>query len=158
MQSELRLDEDALLPWVTVRDALVGLPEPARTEDKADMNHWRIPGARSYEGHTGSKLDWTAKTIKAGVHGVPGGENTVIDGSGQVRYFTLRETARIQSFPDNHVFAGARIHATRQIGNAVPSRLATVVAAPLYKLICTELAAREKRKQENAGDYYIRGD
>jgi DNA (cytosine-5)-methyltransferase 1 len=39
------------------------------------MNHWTVLGARAYVGHAGSKLDWPSKTIKAGVHGVPGGEN-----------------------------------------------------------------------------------
>jgi DNA (cytosine-5)-methyltransferase 1 len=141
----LKPDEDAHLPWVTVRDALVQLPSPASCEAEAEMNHWSIPGARSYPGHTGSQMDWPAKTIKAGVHGVPGGENTVIDAAGNFRYFTLRETARIQSFPDKHVFAGARIHVTRQIGNAVPSRLAAVVATPLYTLINAELASRTRR-------------
>jgi DNA (cytosine-5)-methyltransferase 1 len=143
---QLKLDEDVFLPWVTVRDALAGLPLPASDEADAQMNHWIIPGARSYHGHTGSQMDWIGKTIKAGVHGVPGGENTLIDSSGKLRYFTLRETARIQSFPDKHIFEGARIHVTRQIGNAVPSRLAAAVATPLYTLISTELAIRARRR------------
>jgi DNA (cytosine-5)-methyltransferase 1 len=58
------------LPWVTVRDALNGLPEPSMNETGARMNHWLIPGARLYNGHMGSALDMPSKTIKAGVHGV----------------------------------------------------------------------------------------
>jgi DNA (cytosine-5)-methyltransferase 1 len=131
-----------LLPWVTVRDAISDLPVPAQREDEAELNHWVIPGARSYEGHTGSILDFPAKTIKAGVHGVPGGENMIADDSGKLRYFTLRETARVQSFPDKHVFFGARSHITRQIGNAVPCRLTAAVATQLYTLISNELAAK----------------
>jgi DNA (cytosine-5)-methyltransferase 1 len=123
------------LPWLTVRDALTDLPEPARLEDEAHMNHWVIPGAKSYAGHTGSILEWPGKTIKAGVHGVPGGENTVVDDRGKFRYFSLRETARIQTFPDNHLFFGARIHITRQIGNAVPCALAELLAKPLSKIL-----------------------
>jgi len=121
--------------WVTVRDALAGLPEPAQCDRDAWNNHWLIPGARSYKGHSGSVLDWPSKTIKAGVHGVPGGENTVVLPNGTLRYFTLREAARIQSFPDDHVFAGARIHVTRQIGNAVPVTLAQKVAQPLWEIL-----------------------
>ena len=95
---ELPWDEgDQLLPWRTVRDALSGLPNPSLSEAGAWMNHWSIPGARSYPGHSGSVLDWPSKTIKAGVHGVPGGENTVSD-NGKLRYYTLREAARIQTF------------------------------------------------------------
>jgi DNA (cytosine-5)-methyltransferase 1 len=96
------------------------------------MNHWDITGARSYRGHTASKLDWPSKTIKAGVHGVPGGENTFVDDKGRFRYYTLREAARIQTFPDSHVFCGARADITRQIGNAVPCVLAEVIAKPLH--------------------------
>ena len=128
-------EKNGKLPWRTVRDAFTGLPKPAESEKDAWMNHWRIPGAKSYPGHSGSRLDWPAKTIKAGVHGVPGGENTVIDDKGNFRYFTLRETARLQTFPDDHLFKGARIHVTRQIGNAVPCNLAAVIAKPLYDLI-----------------------
>ena len=127
-------DDDGRLPWLTVRDALQGLPEASNAEDGAWMNHWTIPGARSYPGHTGSVLDWPSKTLKAGVHGVPGGENSLQDNGG-IRYYTLREAARLQTFPDFHLFDGARLHVTRQIGNAVPQRLAAAVAAHLKKIL-----------------------
>lgn len=131
----LPLPEDgARLPWLTVRDALADLPRPASSEESAWRNHWLVPGARRYTGHGGSQLDWPSKTIKAGVHGVPGGENTVIDDTGHFRYYTLREIARIQTFPDEHDFLGARLHVTRHIGNAVPCALATAIARPLHQL------------------------
>jgi DNA (cytosine-5)-methyltransferase 1 len=124
-------EDDKLFPWVTVRDAIGDLPAPSADEESAargkDANHWSIPGARRYDGHDGSDLDWPSKTIKAGVHGVPGGENTVRDGH-RFRYYTLREAAMIQTFPRGYVFEGARIHVTRQIGNAVPPLLAKAVA------------------------------
>jgi DNA (cytosine-5)-methyltransferase 1 len=128
-------DDDGKRPWVTVRDALEELPTPAVCEADARMNHWTIPGARAYVGHAGSRLDWPAKTIKAGVHGVPGGENILIEDDGGIRYFTLRETARLQTFPNEHVFEGARLHITRQIGNAVPCDLAAAIALPLYGML-----------------------
>jgi DNA (cytosine-5)-methyltransferase 1 len=106
------------------------------------MNHWLIPGARTYAGHSGSAMDNPAKTVKAGVHGVPGGENAVVEDDGKVRYFTFRELARLQSFPDKHFFGGARIHVTRQIGNAVPPGLARAVAQPLYQLLANHFAAQ----------------
>jgi DNA (cytosine-5)-methyltransferase 1 len=129
-------------PWRTVRDAIADLPEPADQEEKAWMNHWRIPGARAYAGHSGCEMDAPAKTIKAGVHGVPGGENAVVDDDGKVRYFTFRELARLQGFPDKYFFPGARIHVTRQIGNAVPPGLARAVAQPLYQLLANHFAAQ----------------
>jgi DNA (cytosine-5)-methyltransferase 1 len=127
--------EDNKRPWVTVRDALSKLPVPSISEAASRMNHWIIPGARVYPGHDGSKLDWPAKTIKAGVHGVPGGENTLIEDSGEIRYFTLRETALLQTFPNSHVFRGARLHITRQIGNAVPCVLSAAISLPLCKVL-----------------------
>jgi DNA (cytosine-5)-methyltransferase 1 len=123
------------LPWVTVRDALKGLPSPSKDQLGSWMNHWFIDGARIYNGHSGSSLDAPSKTIKAGVHGVPGGENTLVDVNGKLRYYTLREAARLQTFPDNHFFAGARIHVTRQIGNAVPCALAATLGRALFPLI-----------------------
>lgn len=54
------------------------------------------------------------------------------DGS-QKRTVTVREAARLQSFPDGFRFAGAMNAAFRQIGNAVPPLLAQAVGASLRK-------------------------
>lgn len=115
-------------PWKTVREALAGLPDPTRDRSGAFANHLHNPGARSYPGHTGSPLDEPAKTLKAGVHGVPGGENTLAYANGEVRYFTVREAARIQTFPDEYVFQASWTESMRQIGNAVPVELAELLA------------------------------
>lgn len=116
-------------PWVTVRDALVGLPDPRKAEAAEFPNHRFQAGAKAYPGHSGSPLDLPAKTLKAGDHGVPGGENMLIQDNGQVRYFTVRESARLQSFPDGYYFRGSWTESMRQIGNAVPVSLARTVAA-----------------------------
>lgn len=116
------------LPWVTVRDAIAELPDPVREPNNGIPNHVYIPGARSYPGHTGSPLDEPAKTLKAGDHGVPGGENMIAMPDGTVRYFTVREAALIQTFPRDYVFHGSWGEVMRQLGNAVPVRLAEAVA------------------------------
>jgi DNA (cytosine-5)-methyltransferase 1 len=121
-------------PWSTVRDALAGLPDPSRDESRGDK-HWLIPGARLYTRHTGSELDWPAKTIKAGVHGVAGGENVLLLENGGHRYFTLREMARLQGFPDDYCFTGPRSRIIGQIGNAVPVELARVLGEQLKPAI-----------------------
>lgn len=113
--------------WLTTRDAIGGLPKPLATREILP-NHRFQPGARSYPGHTGSDLDEPAKALKAGDHGVPGGENMVALPNGSVRYFTVREAARLQGFPDHFVFPVSWTESMRQIGNAVPSMLAEVVA------------------------------
>jgi DNA (cytosine-5)-methyltransferase 1 len=124
-----------LLPWKTVRDAISTLPRPVLKGDDRVANHEFLPGARIYDGHTGSYIDAPSKTIKAGAHGVPGGENTVVFPSGRFRYYTMRECARIQSFPDSYLFAGSRSAITKQIGNAVPPTLARIVAESVRKTL-----------------------
>jgi DNA (cytosine-5)-methyltransferase 1 len=47
------------------------------------------------------------------------------------RYLTIRECARIQTFPDSFLFLGSAADRALQIGNAVPPRLAEVIAAEL---------------------------
>lgn len=122
--------------WRTVRDALRGLPEPVdEVEDPKFANHAGIPGARTYAGHTGSPLDLPAKTLKAGAHGVSGGENMLRRADGSVRYFTIREMARLQGLPDGYVVQGAWTRGMRQLGNAVPVDLAQSVAHRVLELL-----------------------
>ncbi len=129
---ELTLSKPTLLPYVTVRDALMGLPTPKDGKEHPEFhNHIGVAGARSYPGHTGSPIDLPAKTLKAGVHGCPGGENMILHDDGSVRYFSVREAARMQSFPDDYIFFGSRTEAMRQIGNAVPVKLASILLSKL---------------------------
>ncbi|OAH31531.1 multidrug DMT transporter [Corynebacterium stationis] len=122
--------KDHLLPWVTIREALEGLPTPQAGGTKGWLDHSYQAGAKIYPGHTGSPLDSPSKALKAGVHGVPGGENMIRFPDGSVRYFSTREAARIQTFPDRYALHGAWTEAMRQLGNAVPMKLAhTVMSA-----------------------------
>ena len=112
-----------------LRDVISGLPEPSSPEASACYHdHVFHPGAREYPGHTPMTLDQPAKTLKAGVHDVPGGEGVVRLDDGSIRYLTVRECARIQTFPDTWRFAGPRGAQMRQIGNAVPCNLGFFVA------------------------------
>ena len=53
----------------------------------------------------------------------------------QARTISVREAARLQSFPDGFVFAGAMNQAFQQIGNAVPPLMAKAIAAEIMKTI-----------------------
>ncbi|GAA3616839.1 DNA cytosine methyltransferase [Streptomyces chitinivorans] len=149
-------EERKIRPWRTLRDAIQGygtdmrLPAlPAIDLEKLDRkteqggsitDHIGWPNARIYKGHTPNELDRPAKTVKAGVHGVPGGESVVLlddrerDASAPGewrrlhRYMTVRETARVMTFPDEWHGAGPRGEKMRQLGNAVPVVLAEFFA------------------------------
>ncbi len=133
-------------PWLTVRDVLQGIPDPEKPHRGLRFTNHRFQGgARSYVGHTGSPLDLPAKTLKAGDHGVPGGENMMVKDDGSVRYFTVRESARLQTFPDGYAFHGAWGETMRQLGNAVPVTLAEVVAGSVaQKLLERDLITHSR--------------
>ena len=125
-------------PWRTVRDAIHDLPTIKIGQTSLEVqNHFLNPSARAYPGHNGSRWDEPAKTLKAGDHGVPGGENTLRLNGASIRYFSVRECARLQTFPDDWFFEGSWTEAMRQVGNAVPVDLATRIMSKLSANLAT---------------------
>ncbi|WP_204060604.1 DNA cytosine methyltransferase [Microbispora corallina] len=127
------------LPWRTLRDAIKGIDgqPPLPPVERLDRKEYKLggftdhigwPDARIYPGHTPNELDRPAKTVKAGVHGVPGGESVMLLDNGSHRYMTVRETARVMTFPDDWKLSGPRGEKMRQLGNAVPVLLGKVFA------------------------------
>lgn len=129
--------------WRTVRDAIGDLPAPSAPTiaSKSITLHDLHPGARVYERHTGSTWDEPAKALKAGDHGVPGGENVLVEKSGSVRYFTLREMARLQGLPDEFAIEDGWKNPIKQLGNAVPVHVGRVFGRAIKRVI---QAARQR--------------
>lgn len=128
------------LPWITVRDALADLGDP-----NGVRNHVMQLGARVYAGHTGSPLDMPAKALKAGDHGVPGGENMMVRDDGSVRYFTLREAARLVGLPDDFEFPRSWSESMRQLGNAVPAQLGEAAARAIVAMLASAKNGAKER-------------
>jgi DNA (cytosine-5)-methyltransferase 1 len=121
-------------PWQTLRDVLAKVPAPGQgAEVPYWPNHLFIPGARTYAKHNGSPLDLPSKTIKAGVHGVAGGEAMLRELDGSVRYLTVREAALVQGFPQAYEFPGPRSRVMGVIGNAVATDVAATIGGALRK-------------------------
>lgn len=139
-----------MLPWVPLKEALRNLPDPSGHTARKWHNHVLQPGARIYPGHTGSPLDRPAKALKAGAHGVPGGENMIRFADDSVRYLTVRESARVQTFPDDYVFLGSWTEAMRQLGNAVPMRLAEIVGRSVAKALAGQKATDKQAEGHEA--------
>lgn len=84
-----------------------------------------------------AKSDWVVEYHKGLLDG------TIVpefkDAPDRLRRITIKEAARIQSFPDDYIFCGNKGKIYTQIGNAVPCKLAEVVAKAVIKYMQTEM-------------------
>ncbi len=90
------------------------------------------------------RLDWNAFSRSITAHIAKDGYWYIHPD--QHRTLTVREAARIQTFPDHFRFAGTRSDAFRQIGNAVPPRLGQVAASVLLPSLKDTPAENSWRK------------
>ena len=131
-------DGPALEAHRTVRDAIGDMPHPTAAAPPGLPGHVRATReARAYgTRHAGAGMDEPAKTLRAGVHGVSGGSNMVRLDDGTYRHYTVRESARLQDFPDDYVFVRDNWSVgQRLLGNAVPCRLAEAVGRSLVETL-----------------------
>ena len=139
---------------VTMREALKNIPEPT-PDEVCDA-----PYSSRYMSRN-RKRDWddVSYTIPAMAKQVtlwPGSPDMVkIDKdhwefgeNGVTRRFSWREAATIQTFPADLEFHGDLTSKYKQIGNAVPVKLAEIIATHLYGVLSNALHYGEKRKSD----------
>ncbi|MDY6325359.1 MAG: DNA (cytosine-5-)-methyltransferase [Catonella sp.] len=139
---------DKLAPIVTCSDALIGLVEPEESKDPSQRKYSKAKYMGAHcQGQTEIKMDSVGPTIRSEHHGnieyrrlnlEHGGKHINELGAGlPERRLTVRECARIQTFPDNYQFilkktadnvAVSSSDAYKIIGNAVPCVLAYNIA------------------------------
>lgn len=123
--------ESKIADWLTSRKRL-GLSTDARTADVRDfVKHWRIPYDPSKFPNKWWKLeaDKPVRTLLA--HLGKDSYSHIHFDSNQARTISIREAARLQSFPDGFVFKGSMNPALKQIGNAVPALFAYALAVAM---------------------------
>jgi DNA (cytosine-5)-methyltransferase 1 len=67
-----------------------------------------------------------------------------------VRYLSIRESARVQTFPDDYVFLGSWTEAMRQLGNAVPVKLAEIVGYSVAQALAGQPLKKSKSSANEA--------
>lgn len=129
--------DKALLPWVTIEDTLSRFPNP--DEPNEFLNHvysaYKVE-YRNFTGHRQTDPRKPSPTILARGNG-KGGVCAIPHYNG-VRRLTIRESAAIQTFPNDFEFFGTMNSCYRQIGNAVPIRFAKLLGDKLKRLEETE--------------------
>lgn len=116
--------------WISIQEAISHFPDP---EEKNDIpNHvcstYKVV-TRNFTGHRITDPLKPCPTILARGNG--GGGVVAIPHYNGKRRLTIRESASIQTFPDNFVFYGAMNSCYRQIGNAVPVHFAELLGKEL---------------------------
>lgn len=114
--------------WVSIGEALKNIPEP---EEKHSLsNHTYSKFKLKFNGYLGNRAidpDKPAPTVTA--RGDEKGGVVVLHHPNNHRRMSVRELAIVQSFPLDYIFIGKNSSAYRQIGNAVPPRLAFAIAS-----------------------------
>ncbi|MCK6529691.1 DNA cytosine methyltransferase [Myxococcota bacterium] len=120
--------ERKIASWLAERKRR-GLSTDARDPDVRDfIAAWRIPYDPTKFPNKWWKLDAGKPVRTLMAHLGKDSYSHIHYDSGQARTITVREAARLQSFPDGFVFKGSMNPAFRQIGNAVPPLFAYAIA------------------------------
>jgi len=113
--------------WVTVGEALKGIPEPENAADIPNHTYSRYKlRFNNYLGHRRVDPGRPAPTVTS--RGDSRGGVVIIHHPRNHRRMSVRELACVQSFPMEFVFHGSQTSGYRQVANAVPPLLARAIA------------------------------
>lgn len=131
---ELTHSKNGKLPqWVSIREAIDHFPDPDK--ENSILNHtysaYKVE-YRNFTGHRKTDPDKPSPTILARGNG-KGGVCAIPHYNGK-RRLTIRESASVQTFPENFHFVGTMNSCYRQIGNAVPVLFAKKLGDELMRL------------------------
>lgn len=126
-------EKDNLPKWISIKEALDKYPDPDQPNEF--FNHiyssYKVE-FRNYTGHRRTDPDKPSPTILARGNGKGG--VCAIPHYNEKRRLTIRESAAVQTFPDDFYFVGGMNSCYRQIGNAVPVRFAYLLANKFLNL------------------------
>lgn len=117
--------------WVTIREAIGDLPEP----ETGDIpNHYGTQHKVKLNGYQGNRpLEWDKPSPTITGRGSLSGGPVIHPHPDLERRLTVRECARLQSFPDDFEFEGSMTSNYAQIGNAVPPLLSFRIGQSLLR-------------------------
>ncbi len=121
--------KDSCYRLQTLRDAISDLPVDFEADSKDILNHTGSKCKVKINGHVGNRAtEWDKYAPTVMGRGSGTGGPLIIPHPLQHRRLSVREVARIQTFPDQFEFLGANSACYRQIGNAVPVLMAYNIA------------------------------
>lgn len=113
--------------WISIGEALKNVPEPE--EDHNLINHTYSKFKLKFNGYLGNRaIDPTKPAPTVTARGDERGGVVVLHHPNNHRRMSVRELALTQSFPMDFIFEGNNSSAYRQIGNAVPPKMAYAIA------------------------------
>jgi DNA (cytosine-5)-methyltransferase 1 len=162
-------DKVALKPWATLRDAIGGLheekPEVLDFSPRKKLYLEMVPAGSNWRSlpeeiqKQSMGKAWFAKGGRSGwwrrltldlpcptLVTLPNHASTSLCHPTETRALSIRECARVQEFPDDWAFCGKLVEKYRQVGNAVPVRLARLAG----EVIAATLEGLRKRKWQAA--------
>ena len=124
---------DGLPKWISVQEAIGHFPNPDKENDV--LNHiysaYKVE-YRNFTGHRKTDPSKPSPTILARGNG-KGGVCAIPHYNGE-RRMSIRESASVQTFPEDFYFHGTMNACYRQIGNAVPVKFAKLLGDELIRL------------------------